>query len=77
MNLKLIVSSMATIIVLVASLNPISVKAFHISTTTCTNSCVTTINTETGIVSTVDCCGGSVTTKRLPHPKLPVVPIGE
>ena len=76
MNLKLIISSMATIIILVASLSPLPVKALHISTTTCSNSCVTTTNTETGVVSIQDCCGGYVTTVRYPHPIIPKAPIG-
>jgi hypothetical protein len=48
---------------------PNNAKATHIRVTTCTNSCVSTTNEETGITSTADCCGGQVTTRILQHPK--------
>jgi len=42
----------------------ISFNAFanHVSTTTCSNSCVTTVNSDTMTITTTDCCGGTVTT---------------
>jgi hypothetical protein len=43
-------------------------NAMHISETKCTTSCVVVTNSETGITSIEDCCGGRVTTTFLPHP---------
>ncbi|NVK11187.1 MAG: hypothetical protein HWD83_04215 [Gammaproteobacteria bacterium] len=39
--------------------------AFHISETTCTNSCV--ITQENGVITIRDCCGGQVRTVFFPH----------
>lgn len=46
--------------------------AGHIITTSCTNSCVTIINTTTGIITVQDCCGGRIrSTIHAGHPPMP------
>jgi hypothetical protein len=70
MNIKVIATIAVVLNITLLTIGP-SAKATHISATSCTNSCVTTINSEANTVETRDCCGGRVTTTIYTHEKAP------